>query len=498
MNLKQLRLDEEKKINSSNLNNQSISTNYTNNQVTTTNNVTYNYNSTTYSKVPVFKGTKDINEVDFAEKFTDTFPTYLSNCEVITIPKKVKRQINALPKSVWSKVDPNKNFAVEKCLDFVSNFTGTIFYEKNEDRWLNLHSTYLDDRYKRGNSNTMVYNHVINALTYSTNTTLPVIEIKKNQYGGDTYKSGEFSKSYRLTTSFQINKFEKYTLTCNDLILKRRKKHIGGLTLALNNKIAYNLLMIYYSLEIPKEEDILNKSKHLISIGHKTNKGKLLASLNKKRKESIPKYRKKSFVEDGIKQFNYLTQNGLLIPKIGNYKSGGRVVDSINLMPSWIRSLIKIDGEDIVEVDFRALHPNLAIKIHAGISKYITHKKVAETLEIDIVKVKKEHLSFFNKRVKGMRKSVLYKYYEKHEPELLKNIINDKKSSDYRHKITSMRMFKLEVQIMTEVITRLNNIGIYVLYIYDALGCKKSNQDTVQNIMNEVVLEFGIYTEASI
>jgi hypothetical protein len=61
-----------------------------------------------------------------------------------------------------------------------------------------------------------------------------------------------------------------------------------------------------------------------------------------------------------------------------------------------------------------------------------------------------------------------------------------------------MKMFALEVQIMTEIISRLNKIGIYVIYVYDALCCKKSDSNKVQKIMNEVVLEFGVHTTASL
>jgi hypothetical protein len=462
----------------------------------TINNVTDSQKNQSITETPYFKGTNNLNAPIFTEDSSVSFPTYLSSVESITIPKTVKRTIKRLPKSVLNKIDSNKTIAVEKCMDFVSNFTGTVFYENEDDQWLNLNSEYLNEKYKKGNDNTYIYTSIIDALTYTTNSTYPIIEVKKGQYGNETYKSGAYSKAYRLNQCFQTINFETYTLTCEDLIEKRRKQHLKKLSEAIENKIAYNLLRIYPTLEIPSIEKISIEADRLIEDNYHSKKGKALCKLNKRKKEKIKDFKNKTFVEENIKQYLYLTQKGYLMPYIGNYKSGGRVVDSFNLMPSWIREFVKINGEEIVEVDFKALHPNLAMQIYKGSTKYITHQNVANALGISLQEVKTEHLSFFNRRIQGMKRSPLYEYYNQHEPQLLKNIINDKRGSDFSHKITSMKMFELEVQIMTEVISRLNNQGIYVLYIYDALGCKKSEAEIVQKTMNEVILEFGVFTVA--
>jgi hypothetical protein len=81
---------------------------------------------------------------------------------------------------------------------------------------------------------------------------------------------------------------------------------------------------------------------------------------------------------------------------------------------------------------------------------------------------------------------------------MLKKIEEEKWNSVKKHKITSMRMFAKEVEIMTECIMQLNSKGIYVGYVYDALFCKKSEAKIVEEIMNKVVLEFKVYTTASI
>lgn len=459
------------------------------------NNVTDNTENNRFKTPPYFTNNYSCKSIKFEQTIDDTFPSYLTNCETIAIPKRVKRTVERLPKSVLNKIDSDKSIAVEKCLDFVSNLTGTIFYDNDEDKWKNLHSTYLDEKYRKGKDNTRIYKRVIDALTYSTDSTFPIIEVKKNEYGGDTYLSNEYSKSYRLNESFAIDKIDYYILKNNDFKQKIRKNQLEKLSRAINNKIGNNLLNVYKSIELPSLDEIKKEGDKLINKGYVTKKGKRLAKINKRKKENIKGYKNLSFVEDNISRFKYLTQNGLITPSISS-KAGGRVTDSFNLMPSYIRNLVKIDGERIIELDFKALHPNLAIKIYGGKSKYITHQNIANFLNEDIKKVKIEHLSFFNKHPNDMKKSILHQYYMENESEMLENILNDKLTN--RYKITSMRLFDLEVQIMTQIISELNKKGIYVLYVYDALLCKESQTDVVLETMNRVILENGVYTIASV
>ena len=49
---------------------------------------------------------------------------------------------------------------------------------------------------------------------------------------------------------------------------------------------------------------------------------------------------------------------------------------------------------------------------------------------------------------------------------------------------------------MTSVIQKLNNMGIYVMYVYDALCTTKENLDVVKKVMNETIIEHGVYTTA--
>lgn len=226
--------------------------------------------------------------------------------------------------------------------------------------------------------------------------------------------------------------------------------------------------------------------------GHTTKRGKILTMRNKHKNEYWKDAENRSFVEDNIKLFEFLTGRGFMIPTEGDIISGGRVVDSFTLMPAWIREQITVDGKKLYECDYTALHPNIAIHLYNGTESYISHQKMAKKASIDVSEVKIEHLSFFNKTWKGMQKSPIFKFYNENQPIMMENIRTDKRENGY--KVTSRKMFKTEVEIMTDVITNLNGQGIEVLYVYDALLCEEKDREIVINAMNKIILEHGVKT----
>ena len=164
-------------------------------------------------------------------------------------------------------------------------------------------------------------------------------------------------------------------------------------------------------------------------------------------------------------------------------------------MPSVIREIITIDDDTLVECDYSTLHPNIANKIYRGKNNIaITHDEVAKTLGITRKEAKIEHLSFLNKRIEDMKRSPLYKYYNDNHFHMLFNLEADKQRYN-SHKITSQKLFMKETDMMEDVIMELNNIGVDVVYVFDALYTQPFNADIVRNTMNKIANKYHIKTK---
>ncbi len=347
----------------------------------------------------------------------------------ILVPKKAHTNLSKyVPKALLREVDPNKDIAVEKCLLVLSNLASTYY---TEDPWKPLSSVILHEQTKN-TSNTYIYTKIIEVLTTGTKTGA-FIEV------GDSYKIGVQSKKYRLTEQYLKTGLTEYLIKDSGIIATRNRLFYLQLTSAMNNPICANLVRMYPKIELPTSAELLAIGKKLVKEGRNTKKGKLLTMRNKHKNDYWNDWQKRSFVEDNIKLFEFLTGRGFMIPSAGDTASGGRVVDSFTLMPAWIREQITIEGKKLTECDYTALHPNIAIKLYGGKESYITHQKVAEKAAIDVKAVKVEHLAFFNKKWVGMKKSPLYKYYSTHEPLMLERIRKDKAANGYKvtsHKIS--------------------------------------------------------------
>lgn len=402
------------------------------------------------------------------------------NVNSIWIPKKMETNLRKyVSKSLLEAIDPDIDIAVEKCLLVVSNLASTHY---TDDRWKHLNSEILHQQTK-GNDNTYIYPRIIEALLTGTSMGA-MIEVDSR------YAKGGYSRKYRLPESYFKPGLTEYFIKDNGIIQNRNKIYYKLLNEVWENTICYNLVKLYQSIKLPESKELLAIGKKLVKEGYTTKKNKTLTMRNKHDNSYWADSDNRSFVEDNIKMFGYLTNRGFMIPVAGDHKSGGRVVDSFTLMPAWIRNEITIDGKKLVECDYRALHPNLAMFLYQGKHEYLTHEKIAKLAGIDEKLVKIEHLSFFNKDWNGIMASPLFAYYSKHEPDMLARIYHDKKEHGY--KITSQKMFKLEVEIMTDVIKYLNSIGIYVLYVYDALFCEEKDRTLVVETMNRIILEHGV------
>jgi len=47
---------------------------------------------------------------------------------------------------------------------------------------------------------------------------------------------------------------------------------------------------------------------------------------------------------------------------------------------------------------------------------------------------------------------------------------------------------------MSDIINELSGLGIYVLYVYDALYCRQTHEETVTEIMNRVIKKHNVFT----
>ncbi len=416
----------------------------------------------------------DYNLVELALQFP--------NVNSLLIPKKSEYNLTRhVPKAMLKAIDSDVNVAVEKCLVFLSNLCSTYY---TDDKWKSLNARILHQQTK-SKDNTYIYTRIIDALKYGTSKGA-FIEVN------DSYLEREYCKKYRLTDTYLKAGLVEYIIKDAGIVQNRNKLFFEQLNEAMEHPICSNLVKMYPKIELPSSKELLDIGKKLVKQGHKTKKGKILTIRNKHKNDYWKDSDNRSFVEDNILLFEFLTSRGYMIPSVGDDKSGGRVVDSFTLMPAWIREQITVNGIKLAECDYIALHPNIVIKIYNGELTYLTHLNVAERTGIDVKNIKTEHLSFFNKQWLAMLKSPLFAFYSKHEPDMLSRIYNDKKVNGY--KVTSAKMFSVEVAIMTEVIKHLSTKGINVLYVYDALLCEEKDKAIVVETMNRIILEHSVYT----
>ncbi|TDE45876.1 hypothetical protein E0I26_04090 [Flavobacterium rhamnosiphilum] len=470
-----------------------------NSSISIINDVTNNddFDDIELTKILDNSGVKVENDKTETDDIYAQFATLFKNPDTIMIPTKVKSLIERdLPKGILDnihgreKTKENRKVAVELCLLFLSQLSSThrnILNGSNPEGWKSLRAEYLRQLLRIDEK---TYQHVKDALKYE----YKIGSILEDRF----YIIGKHSYEYRLGSEFRSKGFVPYKLQTGVVQTLFKKSCVRKLKKAQDNIICVNLLELYKYVVLPTENEINIEAKMLVKLGHTNKKGKTLIFNNKKGRDFYPNPDKLVFVEDSLKAYKYLTKNGLLIPRPGNEKSGKRVVDSFTLMPSWIRKLVKINGQPIAEADYSCLHPNIAMSLYGGNAQYLTHKNLETELGIDEKTVKIEHLSFFNKEVSQMQQSPLFKYYQKYEPAMLDAIIKEKNESEYKHKITSRRLFAKEVEIMTEVVSRLNEEGIFVGYVYDALFFDPVHSQKVVEVMDEVAVDLGAFTKVKI
>lgn len=384
-------------------------------------------------------------------------------------------ELNKLSSIELKKISPYPTRSRELLLLFLSFLTKGYYKSKKGDSpWVSLMAKHLRSNVGKN------YDEVINLLKRKR-----IIE------EFSFYTPNHQSRKYTLTDHYLDSTIQKYTLTDKITIRKVNVRYKNAIEESIKNPIVnYLIKVVYPRISFPDSKELLRIGQQHVAYGKTTPKGKILVTQNNfKGKIDHNKYRA---IEDDIELFRTLTQGGLSFPTVGNSRSGGRIYDSLVLMSKWTRNTLKIDGFDLIELDFACLHPNIANTLYNNGSDGVTHEEAAQYLGISRKEAKNEHLSFFNLKTEQMTKNKLYPFYKEKFPILINEVIAMKNAFGYKR--VSMDLFKKEVELMTIIIKELSEQNIPAIYVYDALMVKETDRNIVREIMNKSALKLNIKT----
>jgi hypothetical protein len=424
----------------------------------------------------------------------------------IVVPNKVVAKLNRLPKKAFKTIHPDVDVAKELVLLIVSNLSNTFMIaqhtddKRKKDGFKRLYSKILASQVKYDRDTTSPYKKCLDLLIDNG-------IIERGKLGSTESRT---STEYRLTSNYYGKGCENYNLSSNTVQRMKNKEFNTNFEKVISTNIGKNHLKMRAKVQFPSDDEVKKVLDFAVKTKYHNKAGKRLVWLGKHSKDVYPETRF-VYAETYLKSYIHLRDH-MTVPIVKDeYLVDGKLVFRIatcfNLMPSLIRSHIKVEGKRLYECDFSAMHPNIIQKIYGGENKEaVSHDKVALEL-FGIPKddaerkkrrkeVKLEHLSFFNKRVEDMKRSPLYEYYEEKQPLMLSRIEEDK--NNYGHEYTCREVFKVETQIMDLAIKRLNEMGVDVMYVYDALYSIKSEQPTVKRVMNEVAELFGVQTRVGV
>jgi len=316
---------------------------------------------------------------------------------------------------------------------------------------------------------------------------------------GTGYKVGVKCNSYKISNKYFTFKIKKYVLKTSYALKMHKQNRRKFNKKIFENVIAKSEILNNLYVKMPSKNEALQELKKYSKKKWTNKKGKQLKILGKKKRED-----KFVYVEDYLELY-MLLQSHFKLPVILGENAGYRVMTKFNTCPRIIRKLIKVNGKHLIGLDFSCFQPNLANRIYGEpLKDPLSHQKAAQYLskfdkykdlsfEVLVGIAKKENLSFFNKKIRYMRYSSLFKFYEKNHPTLLHNIINDKELNGY--KSVTKNMFKTEVKMMTEIVKRCMESGIIAVYIYDEIMIEENFVHDVKKIMEKVCEEQNLNVE---
>lgn len=425
------------------------------------------------------------------ERFEKRFPRSLRPCFKLHIPSKMEAVVrHHIPESRLRVIDDDMEVARELILLMIANLSNA-YYTDQSDGWKRLSSSIL--RRQVSDSPDRIYRDILDLLVQGTTAKGPIIQ-ENRHYDRD----GHTCRSFRLTDVYRNKGVKLYELTTPKAKAFRERTQRETLERVLDMGIGRNMLALYDRTSIFTIDHLMEVGLNLIEQGFRNKKGKLLTALGKHSRMEFADADERVFLEDQVEIYRRVTAGGYMHPIISD--EDGRVVDAFTLMPSWIRALVLIDHERTTEIDFSCLHPNIASMVFGGSGKSLTHQEIADELGIDKSTAKTAHLSFFNLPWEKMRHSPVWPFYATNEPDLIINLLAERTASGReekdQHKETSRTMIRIEVELMSEVLRRLNERNIFPIYVYDALQGKEEDAEIIRETMNAAARQMGINTTA--
>ncbi len=403
--------------------------------------------------------------------------TTLTSPYCFYVSKKFPAVFSHVSTKLVKAIHPDRQVANELMLvilSYLPNYSSTLEFEKpnhsNDIYSRPLYSQILKGAFQYSGVN---YKDVLKALLTGTSNKGPIIRCD-DSYSDVLHKC----KSYSLTKPF-LNK--------------------GIYQVELQTPTARQVLCrINTALHIPCEpfdncldllpwftEPVLRYDVKALIINRMRFKGKLITD----RKSVYTANPDNYYFVDELVENNANTAN---IQPHTTVNSGGRIYTRFNLSCKPLRYLMKIEGEHLVEVDYKAEFPNIAAFLYDPFKRPISHEEIAHDLKVDVRVVKKAHLSFFNQKYSLVWHSPLRPWYESNRSELFENFRADLYANPEPKSYVYQKLAVIESQIQKQAMSILNDEGIICFYLFDAIATLPRYVKRVREVMLQTALDFGI------
>jgi len=202
-------------------------------------------------------------------------------------------------------------------------------------------------------------------------------------------------------------------------------------------------------------------------------------------------------IEDVLQFFNYVWGKNREKPFLSNpTKKCSRVTTCFSTTSSFIRNMFKVVGGEgkLVDCDYVALHLNIALCRFYKCDEMVTHKKVADYLNMPIEDVKKYNLCLLNQPVRtgikiGMDSNPVLKYFEDNHTEFINELVVVKNKKGYKY--VSKFLFDIETAMAESI---LGLVDFPVFYVYDGFYCERKYIKCLKRIMDYIAVKYDVNT----